>query len=297
VGSRNLVYDSLIIRAKESPGGSRILTLMTAEAGLTDVFVFGGPKSRLRSLASPYASGRAFVYLDPVKDYRKLSDFEVADSFPALRDELGKLWGAGLVAELLIKTSGGGGDFPLVLELAVDCLQSLDAAAEGRYDLPLLVFCWRLVNLLGLGPDPASCAACGAEIRPGAGAAYSFQRDGFLCPACASREAMAAQYPGLGAGGPAGGPAGGGEYGAAGGGFVADMAEPVLAGGRPARLIRLGPGALRWLEDATVTGFAEAARGSLEPAVLESLKALVYGAVKRAAEVPLHSFSRGAALS
>jgi DNA repair protein RecO (recombination protein O) len=290
VGSRNLVYDSLVIRAKESPGGSRILTLMTAEAGLTDAFVFGGPKSRLRSLASPYASGRAFVYLDPVKDYRKLSDFEVADSFPALRDELGKLWGAGLVAELLIKTSGGGGDFPLVLELAVDCLRSLDAAASGEYDAPLLVFCWRLVNLLGLGPDPTSCAACGAELRPGAGAAYSFQRDGFLCPACASREAMAAQYAGLGAGMAPSGPASGGEY-------AAEQAEPVLAGGRPARLLRLGPGALRWLADATATGFAEAARGGLEPPVLDSLKALVYGAVKRAAEAPLQSFSRGAALS
>jgi DNA repair protein RecO (recombination protein O) len=286
VGSRNLVYDALVIRARESPGGSRILTLMTAEAGLTDAFVFGGPKSRLRSLASPYSFGRAFVYLDPVKDYRKLSDFEVADSFPALRDELGKLWGAGLVAELLIKTSGGGGDFPLVLELAVDCLRSLDAAAAGRYDPPLLVFCWRLVNLLGLGPDPSSCAACGAEIRPGAGAAYSFQRDGFLCPACASREAQAALYPGLG-----------GAEGAAGGGYAAEGAGPVLVGGRPARLLRLGPGALRWLADATAAGFAEAARGDLEPAVLESLKALVYGAVKRAAEAPLQSFSRGAALS
>jgi DNA repair protein RecO (recombination protein O) len=112
VSARNLVYEALALRARESPGGSRILTLMTAEAGLVDVFVFGGPKSRLRSLASPYASGRAFVYLDPVKDFQKLSDFDVRESYPALRDELGRLWAAGLVAELLIKTSGGGGDYP-----------------------------------------------------------------------------------------------------------------------------------------------------------------------------------------
>lgn len=182
--ARNLVYESLVLRSRESPGGSRILTLMTAEAGLVDVFVFGGPKSKLRSLASPYASGRAFVYLDPIKDFQKLSDFEVRESFPALREELGRLWAAGLVAELLVKTSGGGGDFPLVLELSLDCLAALDRAEEGSTDGPLLLFIWRLLNLVGLGPDPGSCSSCGATLRPSLGAAFSFSLDSFLCPSC-----------------------------------------------------------------------------------------------------------------
>jgi len=187
VAARNLVYEALALRARESPGGSRILTLMTSEAGLVDVFVFGGPKSKLRSLASPYASGRAFVYLDPVKDFQKLSDFDVRESYPALRDELGRLWSAGLVAELLIKTSGGGSDFPLVLELALDCLAALEAAAPGASDPPLLLFLWKLVNLLGLGPDPTSCPSCGRELRPSLGAAYSFSLESFLCPSCAAQ--------------------------------------------------------------------------------------------------------------
>jgi DNA repair protein RecO (recombination protein O) len=186
LSSRNLVYDALALRARESPGGSRILTLMTAEAGLVDVFVFGGPKSKLRSLASPYASGRAFVYLDPVKEFMKLSDFDVRESYPALRDELGRLWSAGLVAELLIKTSGGGGDYPQVLELALDCLAALEGSGEAGSEPPILLFLWRLVNLLGLGPDPSACAACGRELRPSLGAAYSFTLKSFLCLSCAS---------------------------------------------------------------------------------------------------------------
>ena len=153
--TRNLVYEALILRARESPGGSRILTLMTAEAGLVDVFVFGGPKSRLRSLAAPYAAGRAFVYLDPVKDFQKLSDFEVRDSFPALRDDLDRLWSAGLAAEFLIKTSGGGGDFPQALDLALQCLAALDSHPAGTSAPPLLLFLWRFVELPGnrSGPD------------------------------------------------------------------------------------------------------------------------------------------------
>ena len=161
--TRNLVYEALALHARESPGGSRILTLLTAEAGLVDVFVFGGPKSKLRSLASPYASGRAFVYLDPVKDFQKLSDFEVRDSYPALRDELERIWSAGLVAELLIKTSGGGGDYPLVLELSRACLEALDGG--GHVEGPILAFIWRLLSLIGLGPDPrharSAAPSCG----------------------------------------------------------------------------------------------------------------------------------------
>lgn len=184
---RNLVYEALTLHARESPGGSRILTLLTAEAGLVDVFVFGGPKSKLRSLAAPYASGRAFVYLDPVKDFQKLSDFEVRDSYPALRDDLDRLWSAGLVAELLIKTSGGGGDFALVLNLALQCFASLDLCPAGASAAPLLLFIWRFVELLGLGPDPTSCSSCGKELRPSLGGAYSFALEAFLCPDCATR--------------------------------------------------------------------------------------------------------------
>jgi DNA repair protein RecO (recombination protein O) len=191
VASRNLVYSALSLRSRESPGGSRILTLMTAEAGLVDVFVFGGPKSKLRSLASPYASGRAFVYFDPVKDLYKLTDFETLESYPALREDLGRIWGAGLVAELLLRSSGGGGDFPLVLELALGCLRALDASEPGGSEKPVLVFLWRLVNLLGLGHDPEACSSCGREIRPIRTdepiAAFSFALEGFLCPSCAAQ--------------------------------------------------------------------------------------------------------------
>ena len=288
--SRNLVYESLALRARESPGGSRILTLLTAEAGLVDVFVFGGPKSKLRSLASPYASGRAFVYLDPVKDFQKLSDFEVRDSYPALRDELERIWSAGLVAELLVKTSGGGGDYPLVLELARSCLEALDQG--GHVEGPILTFIWRLLSLIGLGPDPTACALCGAELRPSSGGAYSFVRESFLCPSCAAREVAsgagtgAAPIPGVDS---ALGAVNAEDAGTSGG----DASRFLGARGR---LLRLGPDVFRWLERASYSSFAEASRAEIPADCLDSLKALIFGLARRAAEAPLASFSRGAGL-
>jgi DNA repair protein RecO (recombination protein O) len=277
VPNRNLVLEALVIRARESPAGDRVLTLMTAESGLADVFVFGGPKSKLRSLAAPYASGRAFVYLDPVKDFRKLSDFEVRDSYPGLRDELGKLWAAGLVAELLIKTSGGGGDYPAVLRLALDCLAALDRAE--RPDYPLVLFLWRFVALIGLGPDPSTCVSCGVALAMGG--AYSAHAEGFLCPACARRAAReaAASTP----------PSGEPSWSA-----LSPGDGPAPVGGR---LVLLSAGALRWLERSEGSSFAEALRAEVEESSLAALKALAFDLARRAAEVPLASFTLGAGLA
>ena len=277
--NRNLVYDALILRTRESPAGDRILTMMTAEAGLVDVFVFGGPKSKLRSLASPFASGRAFVYLEPAKDFRKLSDFEVRESYPALREELGRLWAAGLVAELLIKTSGGGGDFPFVLALGRDTLRALDMQSAERGDYAVLLFLWRLVGLLGLGPDTESCASCGrdlatAALGEGRGAppafAFSFGAGGFLCPYC-DRGSLR-------------GSSAAGEYVAA--------SSPNFARESDASL-RLLPAALHWLRDSEDRPFAEAVSAELDKPSLAALKALLFGLARRAAEAPLASLAAG----
>jgi DNA repair protein RecO (recombination protein O) len=280
------VYDSLVIRARESPGGDRILSVMTAEAGIVDLFVFGGPKSRLRSLASPFASGRAFVYLDPVKDFRKLSDFEARESFPALREDLGRLWSASLVAEILVRTSGGGGDYPAVLGLARDCLAGLDASPPERTAYPIVLFLWRFVALIGLGPEPGTCVSCGrglgwsGESPGGPGAArsmtrerfspaYSFVSEGFLCPRCAALDRSA------------------GREGAA----FGESEEPSRREDPP---ISLSLGALRWIETAGTRSFAEALKIALDPSSLEDLKALAFGLARRAADSPLASFSQGA---
>jgi DNA repair protein RecO (recombination protein O) len=184
VSSRNLVYDVLLLRTKEVPSGSRVLTLLSAEVGLLDVFVFGGPKSKLRSLASPWGAGKAYIYHDPVKDYYKLSDFEVREPFSGLREGLRKIMAANLVVELLQKTSGGGGDFPEVLELATACLRGIETLPEERADYPLLLFIWRLVGIIGLLPDPGSCVHCGRDMAADEPRIWFQNEGGFACPRC-----------------------------------------------------------------------------------------------------------------
>ncbi len=257
MAERNLVFEALALRVRESPGGSRILCLMTAEAGLLDVFVFGGPKSKLRSLAAPWSAGRAFVYHDPVKDLSKLSDFEVRDSFSGLREGLRKIWCASLIGEFLQKTSGGGGDYPLVLSLALEALSCLEALPEDRADYPTLLFLWKMLGLLGLMPDPRGCASCGADLDPAGGLLYVPSAGGFVCPACARAES--------------GRPQGWHEHGA----------------------IPLSPGAARWLARSVEWSFAQAGRVGLDGASLEGLRSLVFHLAQKAAEGPLSSLKSG----
>ncbi|MDA8425863.1 MAG: DNA repair protein RecO C-terminal domain-containing protein [Treponema sp.] len=326
--NRNLVYEALILRTRESPAGDRILTMMTAEAGLVDVFVFGGPKSKLRSLASPFASGRAFVYLDPAKDFRKLSDFEARDSYPALREELGRLWAAGLVAELLIKTSGGGGDFPFVLELGREALRALDSRSPERGDYAVALFLWRLVGLLGLGPDTEACVSCGRGLSTASlGRAAGEVRGGD------DGRGDGRDSGGMARGGGAGGGnAGRGEdqlafaYSFGAEGFLCPSCARAASRGSSAAtgdaartapgfprgpaaewrrpedgafaresgaFLRILPAALDWLRDSEKKPFAEAVMAGLDGPALAGLKALLFGLARRAAEAPLASLASG----
>jgi DNA repair protein RecO (recombination protein O) len=280
VPSRNLVYEAIVLRARESPAGDRIVSLMTAEAGIVDAFVFGGPKSRLRSLSSPYAMGRAFVYLDPVKDFRKLSDFEVRECFPGIREDLDRLWAAGLMAELLLKTSGGGGEFPLVLALTSDALGALDCADKRAAEYPLLVFLWRFLGLIGLAPETGVCVRCSSGLTAhereaaasrredaasrgyGRPALYSYAEEGFLCPDCSGR----APWVGL----------------------------PSASGGESCEEeggLEVSAGAIRWLERAEALPFREALRARVDEASLRGLKAILYYLARKAADSDLASLS------
>ena len=261
--SRNIVHEALVLRARESPRGDRIICLMTAASGLVDVFVFGGPRSKLRSLAAPYSAGRAFIYHDPVKDLSKLGDFDVRESFAGLREDLRKIWAAGLVAELLQRTSGGGGDYPVVLGLALDTLRSLESLPSEKAGYPVILFIWRLLGITGLMPDASSCASCGADLAPTAAVAYAEDQGGFLCPACARRET-----------GTSGDPREDGET-------------------WHARRFPVTAGALRWLLRSGELPFAMAARTGLDEASLAGLKALVFHLARKAAEGPLASLQSG----
>jgi DNA repair protein RecO (recombination protein O) len=158
--------------------------MLTGEAGLVRATIFGGPKSRLRSHASQCHSGTAYVYHDPVKDSRKLSDFDVAAWRPGLRELYERAMAADAVCETVLASHGGGGNWKTALALSEAALDALAEAPDDACPRIVLWFFWQWVDFLGLRPDFSHCCLCGKALGPESEMRHSALEGGFICAAC-----------------------------------------------------------------------------------------------------------------
>jgi len=178
--SRNQSYHALILRSRPSGESNRDVWLLCPDAGILRVTVFGGPKSRLRSYASPFHSGQAWVYHDPVKNTFKLSDFDVSSWRPGLREMYERAMSADAVAETILASHGGGGSWGRALSLAQSVLDALETAGEETCARIVLWFLWQWTDFLGLRPEFGVCSLCGKPSPQ----LYSIREGGMVCPSC-----------------------------------------------------------------------------------------------------------------
>jgi DNA repair protein RecO (recombination protein O) len=189
--SRTATYTALILRSRPAGESNRDVWLLCAGAGLFKATVFGGPKSKLRAHAAPFNSGQAWIYHDPVKDSRKLSDFDVRSWRPGLREMYERAMTADAVSETILASHGGGGHWDEALVLAEAVLDALENAGEELCALLLAHFLWRWTGLLGLQPDLERCAGCGKTAAREDPLWYTARDGGLLCANCAGGEASA----------------------------------------------------------------------------------------------------------
>jgi DNA repair protein RecO (recombination protein O) len=173
--------------------------MLAAEAGIIRATVFGGPKSKLRAYASPFHSGQVWIYHDPSKDNRKLSDFDVRSWRPGLREVYERAMTADAVAETILATHGGGGNWGTALSLAETALDALTLADSETCARILLWFLWQWTGFLGLGPEFAQCSLCEKPILGNGMVFFSPREGGMVCEECLSdghRTGLAAAGPG-----------------------------------------------------------------------------------------------------
>jgi DNA repair protein RecO (recombination protein O) len=184
MGGRSFTYNALVLRVRQSGEANREAFFLTAEEGIIRAMVFGGPKSKLRAYVSPFHSGTLWIYHDPVKDSRKVTDFDVTTWRPGIREAYERTMAAGAIAETILAGHGGGGNWQEAINLANSSLEAISIAAEKDVTLPFLHFLWKWADILGIQPDMNQCGACGSSFLQAEYVSYSAYDGNMICSRC-----------------------------------------------------------------------------------------------------------------
>ena len=172
-----------ILTLKQSGENNRTVTLLTPADGIVWATLYGGPKSRLRSLVSPFNSGTVWLYRDETKNSCKLTDFDVKSYHPSFRENLFKTYAASFASEILIKSRCAGSP-EQAFYLLNGLLDGMEKSTENNSRLGLVRFLWRYTGLLGTSPDVHLCCQCGKSLAEEPYAAYMETENGLVCSDC-----------------------------------------------------------------------------------------------------------------
>jgi len=187
--NRSSQSKAIIFSLKEAGENNFTVTLLTQKEGIVYATLYGGPKSKLRSLVSPWNAGNIYLYENPEKNQIKISDFDVKNYHSSFSKSLFKVYAASLAAEIAIKTKCGGSN-EQCWTLISGFLDGLDLSNEEQGHVGLIRFLWRYLDLLGVRPEACYCGRCGKsfltnQIESEEETYYNSVDNIFICHSCA----------------------------------------------------------------------------------------------------------------
>src|SRR5689334_18308934 len=124
------VTDAIVLHAFDYLESSRILKVVTRDAGVRSVLARGARKSRKRFGAALdlYAQGTAELQTKPGRDLDTLTAFDVTRARPQLAAQLSRFTGASMIAELTLRFARDDAD-PGLFDAVETTLDQLGTAA------------------------------------------------------------------------------------------------------------------------------------------------------------------------
>jgi DNA repair protein RecO (recombination protein O) len=182
----HVVTDAIVLHSFDYLESSRILRLVTREAGVRSVLARGARRSKRRfgSALDLYAQGSAELEIKTGRELDTLSAFDVTQSRPQLGAQLARFTGASAIAELTLRFARDDAD-PGLFDAVMSALDDIGAAPPDRTRDITLGGAWRVLLELGVAPTIDNCADCHSAIAPDASAMFSHPAGGALCPRCA----------------------------------------------------------------------------------------------------------------
>lgn len=181
---RNTREQAIILFSRLIGEDNRLITMINDQRGVFEGVLYGGRKSKLCSMISPWHSGTVWLYSQQNNQNPKITDFDPTIFRPSLRENLYKNIAASLVTEIVIKTQAAG-ENQQAFFLLKGFLDGMEISSEEGCRKGLLRFLWRYLGLLGERPDSFYCSCCSQPLKKNQEFfIYSPQDNGFLCQGC-----------------------------------------------------------------------------------------------------------------
>ncbi|MFL5612384.1 MAG: DNA repair protein RecO [Gemmatimonadaceae bacterium] len=177
--------EAIVLHVFDYLESSRILRLVTREAGVRSVLARGARRSsrRFGSAVDLFAQGSAELHVKPGRDLDTLGRFDVERARPALGQDLSRFTGAAVIAELVLRFGRDAAD-PELFDATETALNDLAAAETAETREATLAGAWRIIAALGFTPGIDSCTQCHALIEPNDSALFNHPAGGVLCIPC-----------------------------------------------------------------------------------------------------------------
>jgi DNA repair protein RecO (recombination protein O) len=180
-----LVTEAIVLHAFDYLETSRIVRLMTRDAGVQSVLARGARNSKKRfgSALDLFAQGSSEISLRPNHELQSLVSFDVSRARPQFALDVGRFTAGSMISELALRSSSDE-PAPGLFDAVAAALDNLAHAAPERSIEAGLAGAWLIVATLGFAPAVDLCANCHADLDPAQSVSFSHAAGGALCRAC-----------------------------------------------------------------------------------------------------------------
>jgi DNA repair protein RecO (recombination protein O) len=191
-----VVTEAIVLHAFDYLETSRILRLMTREAGIQSVIARGARNSRKRfgSALDLFAQGTSEISLRPSHELQSLVSFDVNRARPQFALDVGRFTAGSMLSELALRSSSDE-PAPGLFDAVEFALDNVARAEPARTVDAGLAGAWFIVGTLGFAPAIDLCANCHADLDPEKSVAFSHTAGGALCRACGALAPAARTLP------------------------------------------------------------------------------------------------------
>jgi len=191
--NRNWITEGIILKTFPIGDQHRGVVLCTPENGNISVIAHGAgsPRSKLRAITLPLATGTFYLYEDPGRNSIKITDLELRKVPEGLRSDLNGFYAASLAAEVLLYGHGVS-ENPEFYRLFSEVLDTLDDFVQNppsdistdekvrSVTTIMISFLWKYLEFSGIYPDTGICSRTEEPLAPRTAGWYNPREGGFI---------------------------------------------------------------------------------------------------------------------